>query len=183
MVIFQGELPVKEYLRVHVPLPKGKIQGKVVISATLVIAPEVDPGFPNLYTRHGIELTYRPHAGRFSKRGGKVGTVPISKPFFTSKALFPKGEYQLRREDYKWEPCLKAQKVHANAQGLSSASFDIYHHSRDKGHGHPDPRPIPYALVLGVLAPKDSELYNRVVRSYQNILVPMQPQLRIRVSR
>lgn len=44
-----------------------------------------------------------------------------------------------------------------------------------------DPQPIPYALVVSLKAPKVPDLYNRVVRGYANILIPIQPRFRIQV--
>src|SRR5262249_46700564 len=37
LVVFQGNLPITDHLRVPVPLPKEPLKGKVTISATLVI--------------------------------------------------------------------------------------------------------------------------------------------------
>jgi hypothetical protein len=42
-----------------------------------------------------------------------------------------------------------------------------------------NPQPIPYAFVVGLKAPNVGDLYDRVVRAYANILVALQPRLRI----
>lgn len=38
---------------------------------------------------------------------------------------------------------------------------------------------IRYALIISVEAPKHENLYNDILRAYQNILVPLQPQVSI----
>ena len=49
LVVFQGELPVGEHLRAPIPIGGVTLKGKVTLSATLVIAPEVDPEHPGTY--------------------------------------------------------------------------------------------------------------------------------------
>ncbi len=61
LVIYQGELPLGEHLRAPIPLPDTLV-GMVEISATLVIATEVDPGHPSAYTRSGLAISFRPHS-------------------------------------------------------------------------------------------------------------------------
>lgn len=48
LVVYQGILPVGERLRARVPVPREPLLGMVQLSATLVIAPEVDPEYPGL---------------------------------------------------------------------------------------------------------------------------------------
>ena len=64
-------------------------------------------------------------------------------------------------------------------KSLEKPCFDIYYHHRESGSKADDPQPIPYALIVGIRAPKVKDLYDRVVRTYANILVPLKPQLRV----
>jgi hypothetical protein len=59
--------------------------------------------------------------------------------------------------------------------------FDIYYHHRESGMKATDPKPISYAFVVSIKAPMVADLYDRVVRAYANVLVPLKPQIRIPV--
>lgn len=180
LVLYQGDLPVKDHLRAPVPLPDSKLAGNVFITATLIISPEIDPSYPNTYTRGGLEVAFRPNATKFKTRDD--GTTPdnaATKSFFSAKNLYKAGEYTLREEG-KWEPCLKrTQKFQSKT--LKESCFDIYYHSRDEATALSNPDSIPFALVVSVKAPKVINLYEQVVRTYLNILVPIQPKVRIQV--
>jgi hypothetical protein len=181
LVAFQGELPIKDYLRALIPLPDGNIEGMISVSATLVIAPEIDPGFPNVYTRGGLEVFFRPNSAKFKPdKDGRVPENPNTRPFFSEKKIYGKAEYNLREEGHKWEPCLKTtQKFHAET--LNKPCFDIYYHKRYEGANAKEVKPMPYALIVSVKAPKIKDFYDRVVRTYSNILIPLQPTIRIQV--
>ena len=180
LVIYQGDLPVGQHLRVPVPLPGDQITGMVTISATLAITPEVDPSFPNVYTRGGLEVAFRPDSTKFKPSiDGKIPAHASTKSFFSQKKLYGAAEFDLR-EGYKWEPCLKASE-RLRGTTLNSPCFDIYYHTRDEGMKLLKPQPIAYALVVSVKAPQVANFYDKVARAYANILVPLQPRIRIRV--
>lgn len=178
LVTFQGELPIKDYLRVPIPMPDDKLTGMIAVTATLVIAPEVDPGFPNQYTRGGLEVVFRPNSTKFKPgKDGKIPAHPNTKSFFSEKNIYGVAEYDLREEGHKWEPCWRATNEY-QAKTLVQPCFDIYYHKRRVIN----PEPLPYALVVSVKAPKVPDFYDKVVRAYSNILVPLQPVVRIQVK-
>lgn len=180
LVVFQGELPVGEHLRAPIPISNVQLSGEVVLSASLVISPEVDPEHPGTYTRSGLEVAFRPHSGKFPKpRDGKQSKHPKTKPFF-SGALFGQSEAALRDDGHKWEPCLHRKQTF-RATSFLDPCFDIYYHHRESGMKVVDPQPIPYAFVVSLKAPKVTNLYNQVVRAYARQLVPLQPQTRIQL--
>ncbi len=72
-------------------------------------------------------------------------------------------------------PC--SQRFRTNS--LKDPCFDIYYHHRVGGTEATSPQPIPYALLVGVRAPKVADLYNKVVRAYANVLVPIRPLVTI----
>ncbi|WP_188066452.1 S8 family peptidase [Brevibacillus brevis] len=182
LVVYKGELPVKEHLRAQIPLPDGELFGDIYITATLVISPEVEPDFPNLYTRGGLEVVFRPDIGVYKTyKDGKESTTPSSKSFFNPSNIYGKSEYELRDEDYKWEPCIKATRKIAST-ALNNPCFDIYYHNRITGETDKSPKPIDYALVVSVKAPEMRDFYARVIRAYQNILVPVQPKIKIQIK-
>ena len=86
----------------------------------------------------------------------------------------------VRRAGHKWEPCLRNKQTF-RASSLLAPCSDIYYHHRESGMKPVATRPIPYALIVGLRAPRVSDLYDRVVRSYASVLVPLQPQVRIQL--
>lgn len=179
LVVFQGALPMKEHLRVPIPLPAEKLKGMVCITTTLVIAPEIDASFPNTYTRAGLSVTFRPDSEKFKiDDAGKIGSQPDTKSFFSISDVFKAPEYILRDDGHKWETCLKATK-RFRADTLNAPFFDVYYNNRYEGCADKKAQPIPYAFIISVKAPKVTDLYNRTVRTYANQLVTIRPKLQI----
>ena len=54
-------------MRARVPVPREPLLGNVELSASLVIAPEVDPEYPGAYTRSGLEVAFRPDSTKFTE--------------------------------------------------------------------------------------------------------------------
>lgn len=179
LVVFQGTLPEGKHLRAPVPVPDDPLAGDVTITATLVIAPEIDPEFPGAYTRGGLEVSFRPHLDKFPEYDdGSTGSQPKTRPFFSEKNLYGAPEFELRADGQKWEPCRKAV-VRLRASSLFKPCFDIkYVHRIGAVPGEPTDL-IPYALIISVKAPSVPNLYNRVVRTYLNRLVQLRPRLRL----
>jgi len=182
LVVYQGILPVSEHLRARVPVPREPLLGNVQLSATLVIAPEVDPEYPGAYTRSGLEVAFRPDSTRFTEYDdGRRSTHPKAKSFFSASNMYGAAEFVLRDDGHKWEPCLRHTRT-LRASGLNNPCFDIYYHHREAGIAAAAPEPIPYAFIISLRAPSVPDLYNRVVRAYANVLVPLRPRLRIQVQ-
>lgn len=78
----------------------------------------------------------------------------------------------------KWETVLHSEK---NMRGttLNGPVFDIHYNTRVGGAANTRAEKIRYALIISVEAPKHENLYNDILRAYQNILVPLQPQVSI----
>jgi hypothetical protein len=183
LTVYQGTLPVGMHLRANVPFPGQALQGKVTLTATLLIAPEVDPDHPGTYTRSGLEVAFRPHADVFTTNpDGSTSMHPKPRSFFSASNLYGSVEAQARAAHYKWEPCVKhSEKMYAAS--LKDPCFDIYYHHRESGHAAALPQPVPYAFVVSLKAPKVPDLYNQTVRAYANVLVPLRPQVQITVRR
>jgi hypothetical protein len=181
LVVYQGILPVGEHLRADVPMPDFAMKGMVNLTATLVIAPEVDPEFPGAYTRSGLEVSFRPHSDKYTEYpDGKVSTHPKTRSFFSAANLYGPDESSMREAMYKWEPCLRHTE-RLRASSLKEPCFDIYYHHRQGGRAANLPQPIPYALIVSLKSPKNPELYNGTVRAYSNVLVALRPRIRITV--
>lgn len=177
-VIYQGRLPAKTHLRARVPLPREALTGDVFVTATLCIAPEVDPEHAFTYTRSGLEVSFRPHAGKFAtSEDGKQSKHAKTKAFFSPKAMYS-SEVELREDGHKWEPCLHAT-MRVRASSLDKPCFDIYYHHRLGGMAPAEQPELPYALIVTVRAPKVSDLYNRVVRAHAHVLEALKPVIRV----
>lgn len=181
LVVYQGSLPVGEHLRAPLPMPDFALKGMASITATLVIAPEVDPEYPGAYTRSGLEVAFRPHADKFTEHpDGDQSRHPKTRSFFSAANLYGTEEAGLRESSYKWEPCLRhVQRLRTSS--LKEPCFDIYYHHRQSGRAADLPQPIPYALILSLKSANNPDLYNGTVRAYTNILLPLRPQVRITV--
>jgi hypothetical protein len=179
LVVYQGALPVGEHLRALIPMPDFEMKGMVNLTASLVIAPEVDPEFPGAYTRSGLEVSFRPHSEKYTEYpDGKVSSHPKTRSFFSATNLYGADESSMREAMYKWEPCLRHTE-HLRASSLKEPCFDVYYHHRQGGRAADLPQPIPYALIVSLKSPKNPELYNGTVRAYSNILVALKPRVRL----
>jgi hypothetical protein len=182
LVVYEEVLPLGRELRVSVPMPKEPLKGLVTITATLVIAPDVDPAFPGAYTRSGLDVFFRPNSTKYTVYdNGRVSKHPATAAFFSDANLYGASESILREEACKWETCRKHQRTF-QATSLHEPCFDIKYHQRREGHPAEDDKPIKYAFVISLECKQIPDLYNRVVRNYASILVPLRPRLRIPVT-
>lgn len=133
----------------------------VKLRATIVIAQAVDPAFPSTYTRSGLNVTFRP----------KWPTSEKSRSFFTSSDQFC-SELELRQGAKKWEPVLHSEE-RMRGSSLDSPVFDIHHVARSGGDNTTG-RPIPYAMVISLVANRMPNIYDQVRQRY-NQLQAIQP--------
>lgn len=169
-VVYQGELKPGKYLRAALPLPVGGINGNVTLKATFCYASPVDPQDAAAYTRAGLDIVFRPNQQKIQDGKANADT----KSFFDMKKYATEEE---RRSDMgKWETVLHGQK-NMRGTSLSSPVFDIHYNARESGGKAAGPEKIRYALVITVEAPKHVDLYNEILRTYANILTPIQPQV------
>lgn len=184
VVVYQGDLPLGQHLRARLALPKSTpLSGPVVITATLAIAPEVDPEHASTYTRGGLGITFRPHHQRFDlDEKGVPRDEPVTLDFFNSTRL--KGrvpEYTLRKDAHKWETVVKAKRT-LDASDLSSPFFDIFYNRRLRGGAQKEPMPLRYALVVTVRCEAVPKLYDLVVQDYIQTLAPLQVAAEVRLE-
>lgn len=181
LVIYQGELPLGEHLRAPIPLPANMPKGMLEITATLLIATEVDPGHPSAYTRSGLTVAFRPNASKFTKSKRGISSTAKTLPFFSPGNMYGGAEFELRDDGHKWEPCHHARK-RIRAVSLKNPCFDIYNHRRFEGVATDASVAAKYALVVTVKGKIGSDLYNGIVRAYSNVLIPLQPKIRIEIK-
>lgn len=180
VVVYQGELPIGEHLRLLVPIPAGGISGPLTLRATLVIASEVDAEHAASYTRSGLEATFRPDRSKVrTYKSGRQSEHGASRAFFSSTRLYGRSEAELRSEAHKWELVRRGERKITS--GLNEPCFDVYYHTRADGRATADALPVRFAFILEMRAPGMANLYNEVVRSYARILEPLRPQLRLQL--
>lgn len=172
-VLYEGLLPLSKYLRAPIPVPNTALTGNVLVTATLVISPDVDPAFAHAYTRAGLEVVFRPNTEKVSEE--RAEDYSDTDAFFSTGKIYNKSELQLRQDGHKWEPCLKASKT-KRGSSLVKPCFDVYYHNRDEGRADKDARPMPYALIVSLKAPRIKTLYAQVLEAYSEILLPLKPR-------
>lgn len=177
-ILYEGMLPLSKYLRAPIPVPTTPLSGNVLVRATLVITPDVDPAFAHAYTRAGLEVVFRPNTEKVSE--DREEDYSDTDTFFSTGKIYNKSELLLRQDGHKWEPCLKASKTKRGAS-LVKPCFDVYYHNRDEGRADKDARPMPYALLVSLKAPRVKDLYAQVLQAYSEILIPLEPEIRIPV--
>ena len=176
-VVYQGKISPTRYIRAPIPAPSKTMPGKVLITATLCYATEVDPNHPGNYTRAGLEAVFRPHD---QKRKKPTQRHADTKSFF-GKAQNGLIEDELRRDAWKWENCLHGS-VAFQGRSLQNPIFDIHYNPRLEGRNFAPEEELAYALVVSVQAKKLSDLYDTIVRKYATQIEPLRPVVEIPIT-
>lgn len=175
-IVYQGELKPGKYLRAALPIPDGGLNGRVNLTATFCYSTSVDPQDSASYTKAGLEISFRPDESK--KKAGAQNAD--TKGFFELKRY---ASEQDRRSDMgKWETVLHATKGMLGSS-LNKPVFDIHYNARQGGGSIQSNKAdkIKYALILTITANKHPDLYNDILRSYNKILAPIQPQVTVPV--
>ncbi len=173
-VVYQGEISPAKYIRAAIPVPSEPMSGMVSITSTICYKTQTDPHHPGNYTQAGLEVTFRPNDGKFS-RDNQVH--PDSAGFFGS-SLPGAHEDDLRRDAWKWENCLHGAK-RKRGSSLVNPCFDIHYNARLEGRNFTPPETLSYAMVVSVHAKGVADLYDQVVRQYATQIQPIRPVLEV----
>jgi hypothetical protein len=181
-VVYQGLLEPSRYRRFVLPVPVDGFERTVEIRATFVAATSVDPEDAINYTRTGVGISFRPktvgHPGFYTHKGvERERSVHQTMSFFGQSALF-ESEQKLRDDAQRWEAVLKAGK-RFRPSTLDVPVFDIEHLARAHGQTATRTDSVSYALIVTMNEGGNSNLYNRVIRSYVGRLSTMRPQIEI----
>lgn len=180
-VVYQGFLEPSRHMRFPLPVPAGGFVQRVTVRSSFVVATPTDPEDAINYTRTGVGITFRPstvgHPG-FHPNGNERSTHP-SKTFFGRSQIF-QTEQKLRVDAHRWEAVLRAER-RFNASTLNEPVFDVEHLSRKHGQSTMRSQTIPYALIVTVCEPGNSDLYNGIIRTYGGRLRALAPQIEISV--
>ncbi|HBQ2036169.1 TPA: S8 family peptidase [Klebsiella pneumoniae] len=161
-ILYQGELYPGKYLKVPVPMPATGIIGKVKIKATCCFSSPVDPQDTSMYTKAGVEITWRPSPDK-------------TDPFFKQKTVATEAE--LRADAGKWESVLHGERGKLGTS-LDQPCFEIHYMARDGGDQIAGAKAsiIRYAFVVSIEAPKTPDIFNGILRSDAK-LVEIQPRI------
>ncbi|WP_419149213.1 S8 family peptidase [Pseudoalteromonas 'SMAR'] len=165
-ILYQGELLPGKYLKVPLPMPDTGIIGKVNIRATCCFSTQVDPQDSSMYTKAGVEISWCPKEGK-SKES-----------FFKQQKRATEAE--LRRDAAKWETALHAN-LNKTGRGLYKPYFELHYMARDGGgtiSGTKAPT-IKYAFVITLNAPKHKDIFNDILKAYNNVLTEIKPRVTI----
>jgi len=171
-IIYQGELKPGKYLRAQLPIPGAGLKGKVSLKSTFCYSCPIDPQDSSTYTRAGLDITFRPHD---KKKKNPKSKYADSRSFFKNKIYATEHE---RRADGQWETVRHGNEGMLGTS-LNNPVFDIHYNAREYGGIASQPEKIPYALVITVEAKNHPDLYNEILRTYANILMPIQPQVSV----
>lgn len=176
-VLYQGVLTAKKFLRAQIPVPDDLPKsGKLHISATIAYATEVDPADPGNYTRSGLDITFRPHRGKFDKEDS---TQPKPDSFFKRHGRLT--EQELRHDAHKWDTVMHASRTKL-ISSLDKPVFDIHFIARAGGKDAVKQNEIRYAMVITVSCAKIADMYDRVLRTYATQLQALQPVTTIPIT-
>lgn len=132
-VIYQGNIPPSKRVRAIIPTPDRLISGKVEIRATICFKSDIDPHFPNNYTKSSFQVSFRPN--RKNESTGATGLLSKPEPFFGNIALESfASEEQRRSHAMKWENCLNAKSA-KHGSSLHNPCFDMHYTARNEGGG------------------------------------------------
>lgn len=171
-VVYQGEIKPGKYIRAQVPIPLDGIDGMVTLSATFAFASPVDTQSPDVYTRAGLEIRFRPDLQKF-KDGART---PTSRSFFSSSEFAD--EEVLRSQEGKWETVLQATD-RMRGSTLADPVFDIHYNARDGGGASRVSDTLKYALVITLDAKKHPDLHTEILDAYPDLLVAIEPEIEI----
>jgi hypothetical protein len=168
-ILYQGELLPGKYLRVPLPIPISGITGKVKIKATCCFSTPVDPQDTSMYTKAGVEISWRPNKDKNPEA------------FFKQVKIAT--EAQLRRDAAKWESVLHEDK-NKFGDKLNSPAFEIHYMARDGGGGISGSKApiIKYAFVVTLEAAKHKNIFSDILEAYSEILSEIEPRISIPVK-
>ncbi|ELY6206080.1 peptidase S8 and S53, subtilisin, kexin, sedolisin, partial [Cronobacter malonaticus] len=161
-ILYQGELTPGKYLRVPLPIPETGINGKVKIRATCCFSSPVDPQDTSMYTRAGVEITFRPDPEK-------------TQSFFKQKTVATEAE--LRADAGKWESVLSAE-LNKVGNKLLRPCFEIHYMAREGGDQIDGSKAasIRYAFVVSLESPKTPNIFSGILESDAR-LVEIQPRI------
>ncbi|MGN6099024.1 MAG: peptidase S8 and S53, subtilisin, kexin, sedolisin, partial [Bosea sp. (in: a-proteobacteria)] len=172
-IVYQGELRPGKYRRAALPIPKGGLTGMVNLKATFCYSTPTDPSHSGSYTRSGLEVVFRPNGD--NQKPGKANAETRS--FFSLRQYA--SEAERRSDSGKWEPVMHDED-RMRGSSLNNPVFDIHYIAREGAGPTSRARPIPYALVVTIEAPKHANLFSEVLADHR-VLTAIEPEVSLPV--
>lgn len=162
-ILYQGELNPGKYLNVPLPIPGEGVRGMISIKATCCIACDTDPQDSAMYTKAGITIKWNPKIGESSK------------PFFKQTTFA--NEAELRSDAGKWETVLH-NEISKRGSSMVEPAFELHYSARENGaDAGSRARPIKYAFIVTIEAPKNQNIFTDILSEYSHILAEIEPQI------
>jgi hypothetical protein len=187
-VLYEDEIERGSSLALPLPLPADVADGRMIDARwTIAFTAPVDPTDPVDYTLRGLEVAFRPHAGRFRlthhqtrkavvldvqaeperfvqllREGFVAGTYPVSR---SPERL--KNEAVLREEG-KWET-ISRNEVRMRRSGLHDPHVQLTYLSREQGALTPAADPLEFSMLATITAPRGVRLYEAVRQRYRTL--------------
>jgi hypothetical protein len=196
-VLYQDSITRGQTITLPFPLPADVVAGRTLnLRWTLAFTAPTDPTDAVDYAQCGLEVTFRPHARRYSFRDpdtGKsveldserdyqevarqlrAGAIPSTLPVSRSSTRVQ--NEALQREEGKWETALHFTK-RMRAASLFRPQLTVGYLAREGGMLIAAP-PLSFSMLLSITAPQDVTLYN-AVRQHFPVLTPLSIQLPLR---
>lgn len=165
-IVYQGQLDSSKFVKALIPVPDS-LCGMITLKATLCYSSEVNPQTPENYTRCGLEVLLRPNSLRETKDEER----PKSRTFFDHSEY--ESEENLQRQGLKWNTVLQGEQRLSADKSIDKPFFEIHCISRDGIGNDPQPRAVPYALVVTIQAPKHPTIYDEVISAYADKIRPI----------
>ncbi|HUC00402.1 MAG TPA: S8 family peptidase [Solirubrobacterales bacterium] len=199
-VLYRDSISRGEAVSLPFPLDEAVVAGRTVsMRWTIVLSAPTDPRNPVEYTQAGVEVSFRPHAQRFTfynrdTKHSKV--VDVGTEQDEAAQLMREGyefsglpatrspnrhrhEAQRRRDESKWETILHARS-RMRASGLLRPQLTVTYLAREEGV-LTDAPPLDFVMLLTMHAPKGVDLYDAVRVKYPQ-LTPLHTRLPLRLS-
>lgn len=187
-VIYQGVIKRDEVRAYQLPVPSTLNAGKVNIRWSLALSTATDSAEAGEYSKAGLELTFRPHANRFSMRRPKVGGKGDDTQIVDVRDVDLVGQMQAdgwklsvnpvtkqptrssrnevaKREGGKWESLWRAETT-MRSSSLMAPRIDVSHLTRDGGRITTGTDDIDFSLVVTVTSHANLPVYQAVENEF-----------------
>jgi hypothetical protein len=197
-VLYRDTIERDQVISLPFPLVGDVVAGRTVeLRWTLAFTAPTDPTDAVDYTQAGLEVTFRPHARRFSFRdpvtnrsveldiqddrqdaldrlsaGALISALPATRSTDRHR------NEALQREEGKWETALHYSK-RMRASSLFDPQVTVNYLAREDGRLATAPA-LPFTMLVSMRAPQGVELYDAIRQRYQ-VLVPLVARLPLQV--
>ena len=156
-MVFAGRIRNKYHLSFGFTWPKGLVDNEKIrgaIKLTLVSTPRLFPDYGEEQVRDSLTAYLRQYVDNSRKNG-------LLHPLYKSyKGKDYKNEWELIKDEQKWNPVKVSQRVLTGISGTSNFSLDIEYLTRE---AYAAPKGIPFTAILTISDPsKEVPVYEQM---------------------